>query len=139
MLVLSVILLVLLIKLLIASFKTHCEETGVTEDFNFIDKENKRPSDVDMSNPAAHTSWISDPRCYTYGNILIDASTATIENLQQAHDKIRTSLHKIYFSVQSDQNAFSIQTTCIFSKPSGYLCSTTNHLDFCYRSYYVSV
>jgi hypothetical protein len=78
----------------IASFKTRCEETGVTEDFTFIDEENDPPSDVDMNDPAAHTSWLPDPCRYNYGNILIDASTTTIEKLQQARDKIQTSLQK---------------------------------------------
>ncbi len=45
-----------------------------------------------MSDSTVCTSWLSDPRRYTYGNILIDASTATVEKLQQDRDKIRNSL-----------------------------------------------
>lgn len=61
---------------------------------NFIDEENEPPSNVDTTNSAARTSWLSNPHHYNYGNILIDASTATIEKLQQACDKIQTSLNK---------------------------------------------
>jgi hypothetical protein len=78
----------------IASFTTHCTETGVTEDFNYIEKEKYPPSVIDMDDPASKTSWLSDPRCFTYGNILINTSTATIEKLQQARDKIQSSLQK---------------------------------------------
>jgi hypothetical protein len=72
----------------IASSTTHCTETGVTEDFNYIEKENYPPSVIDMDDPASKPSWLSDPRRFTYGNILINTSTATIEKLQQARDKI---------------------------------------------------
>jgi hypothetical protein len=78
----------------IASFSTRCTKTGVIEDFNYIEKENDPPSDIDMDDPASKTSWLSNPRCFIYGNILIDAFTATIEKLQQARDKIRNSLQK---------------------------------------------
>jgi hypothetical protein len=76
----------------ITSFKTHCEETGVTEDFNFIDEENETPLDIDMTDSTDPASWLSDSHCCNYGKILIDASSATIEKLQQARDKVRTSL-----------------------------------------------
>ncbi len=62
----------------IASFNHHCEETGVIEDFNYILHENSPPSDVDMTDTKAHAAWLADPRCYTYGNLIIDSSTATI-------------------------------------------------------------
>jgi hypothetical protein len=36
----------------IAQFIHRCEETGLIEDFTFIEHENALPSTVDMSNPA---------------------------------------------------------------------------------------
>jgi hypothetical protein len=47
-----------------------------------------------MSDPKASTAWLSDPRRFTYGNILIDSSKATLQKLQQARDSIRSSLQK---------------------------------------------
>jgi hypothetical protein len=64
------------------------------EDFNFIEKEHLPPSDVDMTDPKARTAWLSDPRRFTYGNLLVDSSTATIEKLQAVRDSIHTSLSK---------------------------------------------
>ncbi len=49
----------------IASFTHRCEETGVVEDFNFVLHENAPPSDVDMTDPKAKTSWLADSRCFT--------------------------------------------------------------------------
>jgi hypothetical protein len=47
-----------------------------------------------MNDPASKTSWLSDPRRFNFGNFLIDASTTTIDKLQQARDKIRSNLQK---------------------------------------------
>jgi hypothetical protein len=77
-----------------ASFNHRCEETGVIEDFNFILHENSPPSDVDMTDAKAQNAWLVDPRRYTYGNLIVDPSTATIEKLQEARDNIRTSLQQ---------------------------------------------
>ena len=49
----------------IASFTHRCEETGVVKDFNFVLHENAPPSDVDMTDPKAKTSWLADSRCFT--------------------------------------------------------------------------
>jgi hypothetical protein len=59
----------------ITSFNTHCVEPGVTEDFSYIEEVNEPPSDFDMNDSSPHTAWLSDLHHYTYGNILIDAST----------------------------------------------------------------
>ncbi len=64
------------------------------EDFNFIEKEHLPPSDVDMTDPKARTAWLSDPRRFTYENLLVDSSTATREKLQEVCDSIHTSLSK---------------------------------------------
>jgi hypothetical protein len=60
----------------IAVFNQRCEETGIIEDFNFIEEEHLPPSDVDMSNPKARTAWLTDPHRSTYGNILLDSLKA---------------------------------------------------------------
>jgi hypothetical protein len=78
----------------IAAFTQRCEETRVIEDFQFIEEEHSPSSDVDMSDPKASIAWLSDPRRFTYGNILIDSSKATLQKLQQARDSIRSSLQK---------------------------------------------
>jgi hypothetical protein len=78
----------------IALFTHCCEESGVIEDFKFIKEEHLPPSTVDLSIPAQRTAWLSDPDRFTYGNILIDSSNATIEKMQQARDTIRQALQK---------------------------------------------
>lgn len=78
----------------IASFNHRCIETGVIEDFNFIDEENEPPSDIDMDDPKARIAWLSDSRRFTYGNLLIDSTNATIEKLQASRDTIRSNLMK---------------------------------------------
>jgi len=77
----------------IATFTHRCEESGVVEDFKFL-QENSPPDKIDMSNSKAKADWLIDSRHFTYGNILIDSSQATLENMQQARDGIRTSLQK---------------------------------------------
>jgi hypothetical protein len=71
-----------------------CEESGVIEDFKFLIKENLPPPDIDMSDPKEKTAWLSDVCRFTYGNILIDSSQATLEKIQQARDDICSSLQK---------------------------------------------
>jgi hypothetical protein len=78
----------------IALFHHRCEESGVVEDFKFIEEEHLPPSDIDMSDPKQRTAWLSDPRRFTYGNILLDSSKATIEKMQAARDNIRNALKK---------------------------------------------
>jgi hypothetical protein len=78
----------------IAMFNHRCEESGVIEDFKFIEEEHLPPSDFDMTDPKQRTAWLSDPRRFTYGNILIDSSNATLEKVQQARDDIRHALKK---------------------------------------------
>jgi hypothetical protein len=78
----------------IAQFTQRCVETGVVKDFSFIIGENPPPSDVDLTDPIEKAAWTSDPPCFTTGNFLLDASQATIEKIQAAHDKIHSSLQK---------------------------------------------
>jgi hypothetical protein len=70
----------------IANFTHRCHETGVIEDFNFIAQEHSPPDDVDMDDQKERLAWLADPRRFTYGNLLIDSSTATLEKLQAARD-----------------------------------------------------
>jgi hypothetical protein len=86
--------------LYIADFSQCCEDTGIVKDFNFIEEEHLPPSNVDMTDSKAHTAWLSDTHCFTYGNILINSSTASIEKLQQINDSIHISLGK--FTMQPD-------------------------------------
>jgi hypothetical protein len=86
----------------IAQFTQRCVETGVVEDFSFIIGENPPPSDVDLTDPIEKAAWILDPHRFTTGNFLLDASQATIEKIQAARDKIRSSLQK--FSSPPDQS-----------------------------------
>jgi len=76
----------------IAQFTQRCVKTGVVEDFSFIICENSPPSDVALTDPIEKAAWTSDPHCFTSGNFLLDASKATIENIQATRDKIRSSL-----------------------------------------------
>jgi hypothetical protein len=78
----------------IAVFKQRCEETGVIEDFQYVEQENPPPSDIDMTDPTSKAKWLTDSRRFTYGNILLDSSKATLQKLQQARDSIRSSLQK---------------------------------------------
>ncbi len=64
-------------------FTQRCVETGVVADFNFIISENSPPSTVDMDDPAEKAKWFSDPACFNMGNLLIDASTATLEKVKE--------------------------------------------------------
>jgi hypothetical protein len=70
----------------IADFTHRCHETGVIEEFNFVDKEHSPLDDIDMEDQKERLAWLSDSRRFTYGNLLIDSSTATLEKLQAARD-----------------------------------------------------
>jgi len=78
----------------IANFHHRCVETGVIEDFNFIDCKNPPPSDIDMDDTKERLAWLSDPRRFTYGNLLIESTNATLEKLQASRDTIRNNLMK---------------------------------------------
>jgi hypothetical protein len=78
----------------IKAFNHRCKEAGVVEDFKFIEEEHLPPSTVDLTDPAQQKAWLTDPTRFTYGNILLDSSTTTIEKMQQARDTIRTALNK---------------------------------------------
>jgi hypothetical protein len=66
----------------------------VVEDCKFIKKEHLPPSDVSTSDPKDLKAWLTNPHCFTCGNILIDSSTATLEKNQKACDDIRSALKK---------------------------------------------
>jgi hypothetical protein len=88
----------------IAQFTQRCVETGVIGDFDFISEEHPPPSDIDLTDPVDAASWKTDPRCITKGNLLIDASSATIDKMQAASDHITLNnllLHPILSSLLS--------------------------------------
>jgi hypothetical protein len=78
----------------IATFTHHCKESGVIEDFKFLIEENQPPPDIVMSDQKGKAAWLSDSRRFTYGNILIDSSQASLEKVQQAWDEIHSALKK---------------------------------------------
>lgn len=78
----------------IAQFTQRCEETSIIEDFNFIESERSPPSDLDMSDPLDKATWLSDPRRFVHGNILLDSSKADMSKIQAARDTIRSNLKK---------------------------------------------
>jgi hypothetical protein len=82
------------ILLHIKAFNHRCKETGIVEDFRFIEKENLPPSSVDLDDPVQQKAWLANPDRFTYGNILLDSSTATIEKVQQARDTVHNALSK---------------------------------------------
>jgi hypothetical protein len=84
----------------IAQSTQRYEETGIMEDFNFIESENPPSSDVDLSDPTVKAAWMKDFRRLNYGNFLIDSSNATIEKVQAARDLIRNNLKQ--FSSPAD-------------------------------------
>jgi hypothetical protein len=67
----------------IKAFNHHCREAGVIKDFKYIEEEHLPPSSVDLTNTQC-AAWLTNPDRFTYGNILIDSSTATIEKMQQS-------------------------------------------------------
>jgi len=97
----------------IALFNHRCEETGVTQDFSYIEHENPVPSTVDMTNPKEKAAWLADPDRFSYGNILIDSSSVTLEKLQATRDKIRTSLQK--FSTPPDPKTMPLASQQLVS------------------------
>lgn len=79
----------------ITSFNHQFKGTGVIKDFDFILHENPPRSDIDMTDTKACTNWLSDLHCFTFGNLIIEPSTATIDKLQATQDNIHTSSKKL--------------------------------------------
>jgi hypothetical protein len=96
----------------IASFTQRCVETGVIGDFDFHATENPPPSDVDITDPVQAASWKNDPRRFTKGNLLIDASSATLQKMQDARDRIRSSLEQ--FTVPPDPIKSTVMPATLF-------------------------
>jgi len=72
----------------IADFTHRCHETSVIEEFNFVDKGHSPPDDIDMEDQKERLAWLSDPRRFTYGNLLIDSSTAKLQTARDANKNI---------------------------------------------------
>jgi hypothetical protein len=66
-----------------------------------------------MSDAKAAKAWITDPCRFTFGNTLIDSSTATLEKVQQARDDIRASLKK--FSSAPDPDTMPLASQRLVS------------------------
>jgi hypothetical protein len=82
----------------IAIFTQWCQETGVVQDFTYVEHENSPPSTVDMNDSASRTAWLIDPHHFTFGNFLIDASQATVASIQQVCDNIQDYLSTLNVS-----------------------------------------
>jgi hypothetical protein len=82
----------------IAVFTQRCQETGVVQDFTYVEHENSPPSTVDMNDSASRTAWLIDPRHFTLGNFLIDASQATLASVQRVRENIRDYLSTLTVS-----------------------------------------
>jgi hypothetical protein len=76
-------------------FRSVIKETGVVEDFNFVIQENYPPSTVDMNDTSQKTTWLSDPDRFDYGNLLQDASQATLAKVLAARDSVRNTINKL--------------------------------------------
>jgi hypothetical protein len=51
-----------------------------------------------MNDSASRTAWLIDPRHFTFGNLLIDASQATLASIQQVCDNIQDYLSTLTVS-----------------------------------------
>jgi len=76
-------------------FRSVIKETGVVEDFNFVIQENYPPSTVDMNDTSQKTTWLSDPDRFDYGNLLQDASQATLAKVLAARDSVQNTVNKL--------------------------------------------
>jgi hypothetical protein len=90
----------------IAVFTQHCEETGVIDDFSFIEEKHPPPPSVDMSHSKEKAARLVDPSHFTYGNILLDSSKATLEKLQQARDCLNHPRSWSLFKIVSGFSCF---------------------------------
>jgi hypothetical protein len=79
----------------LASVRHRCEQTRVVADFDFIIKENPTPPTVDLTDPEQLQKWLTDPDRFQYGNLLYDASMATMENIQAMRDIVRRTVKVI--------------------------------------------
>jgi hypothetical protein len=95
----------------LADIEHRCEQCGILDDFNFVIKENPPPISMDMSDPKNHVAWANDPARFTVGNLLEDASQATMENVQAARDLVRTTVKKI----KSKPKSGSYDADCLVS------------------------
>lgn len=64
-------------------------------DFIFLIKENSSPSVIVMSDTNELITWLIDTNLFTIGNIPIDPSQRTIENLQDARATIQNPLKSL--------------------------------------------
>jgi hypothetical protein len=70
-------------------FTQRMEECGMVNDFSFVLSENQPPATVDMNDLKQKGAWLLHPQRYSYGNLLEDASKATMANVTAARDYIR--------------------------------------------------
>ena len=95
----------------LADIAHRCEQCGIVGDFNFIIKENPPPISMAMSDPKNHIAWANDPDRFIIGNVLHDASQATMENVQAARNTVRETVKKI----KSKPKAGSYDAECLVS------------------------
>jgi len=91
----------------IADITHRCKECGIYNDFVYIIKENVPPSTLDLTDPKVKAQWDQDPDRFELGNLLEDPSKATLENVQQVRDIVRTTTKNLHSkpkagSIESD-------------------------------------
>ena len=85
------------------------------DDFNFVIRENPPPISLDLTDPKNQGIWNSSPDRWVIGNLLDDASQATMENVQAARDIVRKTVK----SIKSKPKSGSFKADCFVSFQNG--------------------
>jgi hypothetical protein len=92
----------------IAVFNQHCEETGIIEDFNFIEEEHLPPSDIDMSNSKVHTACETHAGLYKTVRKLFKADPMSIVKPFLTLNDLKLKQRSLYiFELMAYQSVYS--------------------------------
>jgi len=95
-------------------------------DFNFAISENPPPSTVDMSDPTEKATWESNPARFNMGNLLIDASTATLDTVKDMHDRLLRGLEHLKTAPDPKKNPDDAQKLVSFQNRQWIYCLLQN-------------
>ena len=95
----------------LADIAHRCEQCGITDDFNFVIKENPPPDTLDMTDSKNQILWAHSPDRFKLGNLLDDPSQATMANVQAARDLVRKTVK----SIKAKPKAGSHEAKCLVS------------------------
>jgi hypothetical protein len=95
----------------IADITHRCEQCGIMDDFNFVIKENDPPTSLDLTDSKNQIIWNNSPDRWEVGNLLDDASKATLENVQAARNIVRQTVK----SIRVKPKAGSFEADCLVS------------------------